>query len=261
MNQQEVLSFTANQSEAYIFSLESLLKEASEKLGKSLEDFDTGTAKTLGGFYSPAQDLLLATKIMSELGINGQIVTKRVNNKTYIILKGNPGLRQVLRGTRYLASNPKIIKFAIGTQGVNRTIAKGGIVTLLVTIPLSVVDIILQDSVTVGKVVGTISTDIAKVLVSAGIGSLAAMAVGAVTTLAAGPLIAAIFVGIAASVALESLDQKYGITDKLIKAIDDELNSLYNKTIGEFVRGIRQVEAVLEYQIRNGLPVGRGIFY
>jgi hypothetical protein len=47
MNQQEVLSLTENQSEAYIFSLESLLKEASEKLGKSLEDFDAGTAKNV----------------------------------------------------------------------------------------------------------------------------------------------------------------------------------------------------------------------
>lgn len=261
MNQQEVSSLKDNQTEAYIFSLDSLLKEASTKLGKSLEDFDAGTVKTLGGYYSPTQDLVLVTKILSELGIKGKIATKQVNNKTYIILKGTAGLRQTLKGTRYLASNPQILKLAIGTQGVSRTIVKGGIVTLLITIPLSIVDIILQDSVTVGKVIGTISTDIAKVLLSAGIGTLAAIAVGAVTTLAAGPLIAAIFIGIAASVALESLDQKYGITDKLIKAIDDELNSLYNKTIGEFVRGIRQVEEVLEYQMKNGLPVGRGIFY
>lgn len=90
---------------------------------------------------------------------------------------------------------------------------------------------------------------------------MAAMAVGAVTTIAAGPLIAAIFVGIAVGMALESLDQRYGITEKLVNAIDRELESLYDKTIGVLVRGIVQMENILEYQARNGLPVGKGIFY
>lgn len=200
-------------------------------------------------------------QIFKELGVSGEVAIKNVGKKSYVILKGRPGTRTILNGTRYLASNPKIIKFAIGTKAVNRSIIKGSLVTLVITVPLSVVDVILKDEFTMGRLIGTVASDITKVLISSGIASIASIAVGAVTTVAAGPLIAAIFVGIAAGLALESLDQRYGITDKLISAIDDELNSLYERTIGDFKRGLQKVENLLEYQAKNGLPVGQGIFY
>ncbi|WP_370981001.1 hypothetical protein [Agaribacterium sp. ZY112] len=251
----------ANQKDAYIFSLEALAKEVSYKLGKNLDDFDFSDAKSLGAYYVPIQDSRVVLEIMKELGITGEIVMKNVRGKSYVILKGTPGNRNLLRGTRYLSNNPQIIKMAIGTKAVSRSIVKGSLVTLIITVPLSIADVCLKDDFTMGRLFGTLATDITKVLISSGAASLAALAVGAVTTVAAGPLIAAIFVGVAVGVALESLDQRFGITDKLVKAIEEEMNTLYERTIGEFKREIRRVEALMDYQSRNGLPVGEGIFY
>lgn len=251
----------SNQETLYMFSMESLLKEAKEKLGKSLDDYTVSDAKKHGSYYVPIADSLVAMKILKDLGISGKAVMKNVSGKSYVILKGLPGKRNILTGTRYLATNPKIIKMAIGTKAVNRSILKGSMITLVITIPLTIVDACLKDQVSIGTLLGSVASDITKVLIASGAASLAAMAVGAITTLAAGPLIAAIFVGVAAGMALESLDQRYGITDKLVAAIDEELNSLYERTIGDFKRGVQRIENHLRYQATNGLPVGQGIFY
>jgi len=251
----------SEQHTLYLFSMDNLVKEAKETLGKELQEFTLQDSKTAGGYVVPVADAIVATKILRELGVTGEAVVKNVNGKAYVILKGLPGSRKVLTGTRYLANNPKIVKMAIGTKAVNRSIMKGSIVTLLITIPLSIADVCLKDQATTGHLIGVVATDIAKVLISSGVASLAALAVGAVTTVAAGPLIAAIFVGVAMGVALESLDQRYGITEKLVAAIDKELNSLYERTIGDFIRGVQRIEDLLDYQARNGLPVGQGVFY
>jgi hypothetical protein len=85
MNKQEELALKGNQTEIYMFSFDDLLKEASEKLGKSLEDFDSGTVKTVAGFYSPATDVMLVVKILKELGVTGKVATKKITGKSYII--------------------------------------------------------------------------------------------------------------------------------------------------------------------------------
>lgn len=251
----------SDQQTVHMFSMDDLLIEAKDSLGKTLEDFTLQDAKTIGTQYVPIADAVVATKILRELGVTGEAVTKTVNGKAYVILKGLPGNRDVLKGTRYLSNNPKILKMAIGTKAVTRSIMKGSIITLLISIPMSIADVCLKDQVTMGKLLGVVASDICKVLISSGVATIAALAVGAVTTLAAGPLIAAIFVGVAVGVALESLDQRFGITDKLVAAIDEELNSLYERTIGDFIRGIQKIEDLLDYQARNGLPVGKGVFY
>ena len=112
-----------------------------------------------------------------------------------------------------------------------------------------------------GKLLGTVASDLAKILISSGASTLAAMTVGAVTTIAAGPLIAAIFVGIAVGITLEAIDQRFGITDKLVAAIDEALESLFDKTFGKLARELQKVENVLEYQAAHGLQIGKGIFY
>lgn len=251
----------ANQQTIHMFSLEDLAKELSYKLGKTLDGYTFSDTKTIGSYYVPVTDAIVVQKILKDLGISGQAILKNVDNKSYVILKGYPGKRSVLTGTRYLSSNPKIIKMAIGTKAVNHSILKGSLVTLAITIPLSVVDVCMKDEFSMGRLIGTVASDITKVLISSGVAGIAAMAVGAVTTIAAGPLIAAIFVGVAVGMALESLDQRYGITDKLIEAIEKEMSSFYDRTVGEFYRGMKRVEDMLEYQSINGLPVGRGIFY
>lgn len=56
---------------------------------------------------------------------------------------------------------------------------------------------------------------------------------------------------------LDMLDKKFGVTQALVKALDEA----YDSTIGELGRQMYQVERRLKWQIMNGLPVGEGVFY
>ena len=107
------------------------------------------------------------------------------------------------------------------------------------------------------ELIGKTATDIAKIGVSTILSSLAATAAASVTTVAVGPIVVAIVVGAGATLALDALDRKYGLT----KALVDELNELYDSTVGEFGRQWWEAENTLKQQILKGMPVGEGIFY
>ena len=88
---------------------------------------------------------------------------------------------------------------------------------------------ILEDHVTLAMLSGNLATDLMKVGISA-IASLAAgLIAGGFTTLAAGPLVAAILVGTFSSAALDYLDTQYGLTEKLVEAIDKYGQELFKK--------------------------------
>jgi len=57
-------------------------------------------------------------------------LTKIYEKGKYIIIKRKGGTGNLIRGTRYLKSNPKIMKFGIG-NGVKNKLKKGGIVSII----------------------------------------------------------------------------------------------------------------------------------
>jgi fructose-1,6-bisphosphatase/inositol monophosphatase family enzyme len=146
---------------------------------------------------------------------------------------------------------------AIGTVGLNKTIKSGARVTIFLIVPLNILNYILDDKQTMFRLLGTTATDLIKVGAGAAVASLIATSVATITTIAAGPLVVAIAVGIATGFTLDLLDQKFGITEALVKALAE----VHDSTIGEFGRQINKVEKRLKWQIMNGKPVGKGIFY
>ncbi|WP_299017162.1 hypothetical protein [uncultured Photobacterium sp.] len=80
---------------------------------------------------------------------------------------------------------------------------------------------------------------------------------GSITTVAAAPLAIAIFVGLAASWALDKLDGHYGLTQRLAAV----LREFDNATLGTLRRGMWQIEKTLRWQILNGKSVGKGVYY
>ncbi|AZZ90392.1 hypothetical protein EUZ85_06525 [Hahella sp. KA22] len=224
-----------NAQQIHIMSIDMFLEIAKNMR----EDIDLSVLKTGAGLVSPTQDLTLVGKIAAEIGLAGRFVTRMVEDKAYIVIKGYSGLRKSLTGTRYLASNPKVVDMAIGQLGVNSNLIKGARLTIYLTVPLTVLQFILSDEKSLSVLIGTLATDIVKVGVAATVGSAAAYVVGAFTTVAVGPLLAAVFLGVATSFLLEELDQKYGVTSALIES----LNSLHNKTIGEAARQVTIFES------------------
>ncbi len=227
-----------NQTTIHILSTADYLKIYSKHKKVSL-DPALYTAKKVGGFVSPIIDTTTAIRLGRDLGILGKVVTKTYHGKQYIVFKGYAGLRKIFTSTKYLATNTKVIDMAIGKLGVTKTIAKGARLTAFITVPINVFNYIISDSMTMQQLIGTTATDLAKIGISSAAATGAAYVVGAVTTVALGPLVAAIAVGVIVGLVLDKLDEKFKITEALIKTIDEIWNTDYKyktkKTLHEII--------------------------
>ncbi len=136
----------------------------------------------------------------------------------YIILRGYPGLRRAMNGTRYLASNPQIIKMGFGLKGV-QSVARGGfILSLVVASGVEVLDYIFNDEKTMVDLVGGIGVEAVK----CGLAAFAGYAVGALFTMtgiAALPLAGMAVITCVAAYALNELDNTHNVKQQVVAGL------------------------------------------
>ena len=167
-----------------------------------------------------------ALHIVKKLGLTGRAYIKTTKGKDYLILKGAPGQRVGLTGTRYLASNPKVAKLVISPKTLGAGAARMTGLAVVAYAGLRIAEHILsEDDPRLTQLFGNIAADVIKFGISAGAGFLAGVAVGTLTTVVAGPAIAAIVVGIGVGILLDRADRKFGLTESLVRAIEDGVDA------------------------------------
>ncbi len=199
-------------------------------------------SRYLATYFATASDLALLTKLAADLGTPlGRVYFKSYGGKMHVVFKGYPGLRNILTAPKYGVTNAKVVGLGIGEKGVKQAMRKGGILSVILITAWNVVDYVLNDQATLGGLIGQTATDISKIAVSTFIGSAAgAAAVGTVIgTFALGPLIVAVAVGVGVALVLDWLDNKFGWTEKLKKALDDKIAEV-NQAIAEKKEDIKQ---------------------
>lgn len=175
------------------------------------------------GYYASADDIRTLSKLIGDLGdYTTKVHVKSYGGKPHIILKGSPGLRKVLTGTKYGIKNPKVIAMGLGKAGAIHAAKSGGVLSIILLSSYRVADYFLTDEATLSQLIGSLATDVVKVGITTGASIAAASAVvGMGFTLAIGPIVAVVLVGIGVSMAVGALDEHYGITDKVIAGLDD----------------------------------------
>ncbi|WP_052184386.1 hypothetical protein [Rahnella aquatilis] len=151
-----------------------------------------------------------------------------------IKISGYPGVRKILNAPVFAVKNPKIVDLGIGRFGVTKSIIEGARVTFYVAAAYRTLDYILNDETTLSTFIGSLATDIAKIGIVSAITWGTQLAAATLTTFVAGPLIAAVVVGFITAAVLNELDNKFGITDKLVKHLESAQQ--------EFVWQARQLE-------------------
>lgn len=170
-----------------------------------------------------------AVQLTRTIGLRGRGYIKTHNGKQYLILKGRAGARPVLTGTRYLATNPKVAKLVVTSRTLAKSAARATGLAVIAFAGLRVVEHLLADNdPRLTRLFGTIASDVAKFAVAAAAGYLAGAAVGAMTTVLAGPLIAAVVVGIGVSILLDRADRKFGLTESLVRSIESAVDGFQN---------------------------------
>lgn len=216
-NQHEVYLISIEEMDAIVRSSPASNKPAVQQAWQKIK----GKAETGANYYASADDLRTLTKLVGDLGsFSAKAYIKTYGGKPHIILKGHPGLRKVLTGTKYGMKNPKVVTMGLGKAGAIHAAKQGGIISIVLLTTYRVTDYFLTDEATLSRLVGTLATDIVKVGIATGASIAIAIGVGA-TTVAVGPILAVIIIGIGVTMTLDMLDKQYGITDKVIAGLDE----------------------------------------
>jgi hypothetical protein len=182
-------------------------------------------AKLAANYTATVADVLLLRKLALELGsMFAQYRIRDYRGKTYVVLKGAAGLRTRLKGSRYLASNPKIVEIGLGRLGAQRSIASGVRISVVLSLGFNALDALLTDQTTWHDFIGRSATDLVKVAaagLAASAGAAMATAGVGLSAFALGPIFVAIVFGVGMTLALDWLDERAGITRALIDAIKE----------------------------------------
>jgi len=220
-NQHEVFLISAEEMDAIVNSCTSRKKPQIQSAWRKI----SGKLETGASYYASADDVVTLTKLVGDLGgLGAKAYIKTYAGKPHIILKGYPGLRKVLTGTKYGIKNPKVITMGLGKAGAVKAAKVGGIITIVLLTAYRVVDYFLTDQATLSRLVGTLATDIVKVGITTG-ASIAAATIMGGFALAVGPILAVVVVGVLVSMSLDAIDKQYGITDRIIAGLDELENS------------------------------------
>lgn len=182
------------------------------------------------------KDVVTTSKLIVDLGGFGIQATTYFNHKGTELIKltGYPGIRKVLNAPVFAAKNPKVVDLGIGKYGLNNSIVQGARLTFYVAAAFRTLDFILNDEASLTKFIGGLATDIIKIGISSAIAWGAGIGVGVLTGLVAVNLVVVVGVGLAASIGLNYVDKKFGVTDKVVEYIESAQQ--------EFVKKARELE-------------------
>ena len=161
------------------------------------------------------------------MGVSTRVYYKKYGRSWHIILKGNQRLRSILTATRYKARHTKVLSMGLGLAGAKHIAKTGGFITIWLLSAFRVIDFVLSDQATLGKLIGSLATDVVKVAIAVS-ASLAIASLGFVASFAVGPLLAVVVIGGFASWGLSELDKNYKLTETLNKNIDEFLRKTKN---------------------------------
>jgi hypothetical protein len=212
--------------------------------------------RTTAGYSSIPSDVVTLSKLIRDLGWLGRFYVKSYRGVPYVILKGNQNLRTILTGTRYRLDNAKVVQLALGPRNLAKSSLKGSAFTLVALAGVDVLDVFIRDDATISQLAGTLTSDGLKVGLStlAGIGA-ASLAAG-ITTIAAGPLVAAILVTIGVGMALDHIDESVGATKALIglfEALGEDLKETWDTITTWDERAAREISRWEQYLINQAM--------
>jgi hypothetical protein len=217
----------SNRHEVFVVSIEEMdaIVRASKKANlpsiknawrKLKEKAEVGAS-----YYASADDLRTLSKLVGDLGgFTTKAYVKTYGGKPHIILKGYPGLRRILTGTKYGINNPKVITMGLGKAGAIHAAKSGGILSIVLLSAYRITDYFLSDQGTLSKLIGSLATDVVKVGITTGASIGAAIAMGGFS-IAVGPIFAVVVIGFGVSWALGVVDEKLGITNRVIDGLDE----------------------------------------
>jgi len=259
--------FAANQTDVYVLSVRELTDiwmKAQKARGKSDSEieslYERITGFTLGAildYTGPASDFVVLSRLGADMHRSGTLFAKyRViqrQGQSLIVLSGYAGLRKHLTAPVYGIGHPKVIKMGIGQVSATRALKSGAVMTLILSPAVRTLEWLFTDELkTMEAMLAHIATDIVKGFIAAGAayfsaGVLPAFAVSmGASVVAVIPVVAGIAVAVGATMLLNMVDNKLGLTEKLADALIQRKES-WATAMEENRRKIEQTQREANY--------------
>lgn len=185
--------------------------------------------KIIVNYGTNIKDVVTTSMIVSQLGSFGIKATVYVNHKGTELIKisGYPAVRKILNAPVFAAKNPKIVDVGIGKYGLAKSIIEGARLTFYVAAAYRTIDYIMNDETALADFIGGLATDVVKI----GIASAVVWGGGMVliTPWIVANLAIVVVVGAVATITLNVLDEKFGVTDKVVAYIEAAQQEFANK--------------------------------
>lgn len=182
-------------------------------------------------------EIASARPLLDETGLLGRCYTKTSNGKTYVILKGYAGLRDILNAPRYLATNPKVVGFGLGPVGGQAFLRRNLVSAIFVYGAIDTVEYILSDEQDAADFLGDLATSISIAALATAAGAFAGGLAVAYTGYVAVGLFSSVVMGITIGEALAAAETRFEISNLLADVIDyaGELILEGGFAVGEFL--------------------------
>ncbi|MDA5489173.1 PAAR domain-containing protein [Yersinia kristensenii] len=227
-----------------------------------VETTQSGVGQVMVNYGVNGKDVVTTSMIIARLGDFGIRATVYVNHKGTELIKltGYAGIRKVLTAPVFALKNPKVVDLGIGKYGLKNSIISGARLTFYVAAAYRTLDFILNDATSLAEFIGSLATDVVKIGISSAIG----WGIGTVivTPFIAINLVIVVAAGFLAVWGLTKLDDKFGVTDKVVAYIEAAQQEFVEKA-REMEQGLWDLGAmytdrmlekgkeVIEYEIRK----------
>ncbi|MFS6815277.1 MULTISPECIES: hypothetical protein [Citrobacter] len=229
-------NLNSNTQHIMLLTLEEAQGVIADLLGSKTVSFSTNYAGNIKDTADATKKLLKlfsyqqAGKIVFTLkGLGVKATQYAYQGKLYVKITGYPSLRRILNGTRYRINHPKVLEVGIGSAGFRNGIMSGARFCIWFSACWRLVELVFKSEHDVAALLGNVTMDVAKVIVSVFVSRLSGNIIrwgGAffVTSAAVpvwGEIVGAVALGFFIAYALNEVDEKYELSDKLIACIRD----------------------------------------
>jgi len=217
-------------------------------------------------YTSAILDTVVLAKLGNEMRRSGSILgTYRIiqrNGRSLIVFSGHAGLRRTLTAPVYGISNPKVIKFGVGTAAGNAMLKSGMLLTLIISPVVRTIEwLFIDHKATLELVLARVSADIFKGIIAAGAGYAASLfltTISGASVIAVAPVAAGIGIALMVGYGLNSIDVRLRITERLAESLvaaKKEWMVTASRTSREFNHYFFTSEGALEFiQQFTGMP-------
>lgn len=227
-----------------------------QKVDKAIGRADPGSIalSQLPSLPSIVLDMKTISRLLSDFGMTGTFKTVTRRGRSYVIFKGYAGTRTIFRGTRYLASNPKVVNMAVGRTGTKAMVAGSMKVNFICFVPFFIINELFFDEKedTLAALGVRFASGVSKMAIASAVALLVTGGAAGIVVAGAG---AAFLVGVGVAVALEAVDNYFGITKAMEEYATELQRKFEQKATETYVDFEKQFIQWIESQTNMCIPV------